>query len=258
MTYIEGLVVPVPADSKEAYLKSARDAAPPFREQGALEIVECWAEDVPHGKVTDFYRAVGAKDGETVVFSWVVWPSREVRDAGNSKLMADPRFQPGPHIPFDMQRMIYGGFTPIVAEGSGDGAGYVDGFVLPLKADDREAYRAWAAKAAPIFREHGALRTVEAYEDNVPDGKVTDYHRAVQAGEDEKVVFSWIEWPSKAARDAGWEKAMADPRMPPDDEMPIDGQRMFWGGFTPILQHGEPAVIEVDAREPIVPDLKFA
>jgi uncharacterized protein YbaA (DUF1428 family) len=163
--------------------------------------------------------------------------------------MADPRLQPGPHIPFDMQRMIYGGFTPVVGEGSGEGAGYVDGFVLPLKAGDREAYRRHAAKAAPIFREHGALRVVEAYEDNVPDGKVTDYRRAVKAEPGEKIVFSWIELPSKAARDAGWEKAMSDPRMPPDEGMPIDGQRMFWGGFTPILHDGEPAGIEVDARE---------
>ncbi|MGZ8282329.1 MAG: DUF1428 domain-containing protein [Allosphingosinicella sp.] len=117
MTYIEGLVIPVRADRKDAYLRAARDAAPLFREQGALEIVECWGEDVPHGKVTDFYRAVGAKEGETVVFSWVVWPSREVRDAGNKKLMEDPRMQPGPDFPFDMQRMIYGGFAPILHEG---------------------------------------------------------------------------------------------------------------------------------------------
>jgi uncharacterized protein YbaA (DUF1428 family) len=117
MTYVEGLVIPVPADKKEDYLKSAAAAAPLFRAEGALEIVECWADDVPHGDHTDFYRAVGAREGETLVFSWVIWPSREVRDAGNAKLMADPRLQPGPHVPFDMKRMIYGGFRPIFRDG---------------------------------------------------------------------------------------------------------------------------------------------
>ena len=75
-----------------------------------------------------------------------------------------------------------------------------------------------------------------AWEDDVPDGKVTDYKRAVKASSDEKVVYSWIEWPSKQARDEGWKKVMADPRMKPDKaEMPFDGQRMIYGGFAPIL-----------------------
>lgn len=128
MTYIEGLVIPVPADRKADYLKSAREAAPLFRAEGALEIVECWADDVPHGEATDFYRAVGASEGETVVFSWVVWPSREVRDAGNAKLMGHPLLQPGPHVPFDMKRMIYGGFRPVFHDGEQAG----------IEVDERE------------------------------------------------------------------------------------------------------------------------
>ena len=93
-----------------------------------------------------------------------------------------------------------------------------------------------AAKAAAVFKEYGATRVVEAWGDDVPDGKVTDFRRAVKAEEGENVVFSWIEWPSKEARDAGWEKVMADERMKPDrDNMPFDGKRMFWGGFAPIL-----------------------
>src|SRR5262245_46011607 len=114
MTYIDGFVIPVPTDKKEDYREMAAKAAPLFRQYGALEIVECWGDDVPHGQVTDFYRAVDAKDGESVVFSWIVWPSREVRDEGNKKMMEDPTFQPGDDTPFDMKRLIYGGFTPIL------------------------------------------------------------------------------------------------------------------------------------------------
>ena len=117
MTYIDGFVIPVPNDKKEAYREMAAKAAPLFKEFGALEIVECWGDDVPHGKVTDFYRAVDAKEDETIVFSWVVWPSREVRDAGNKKMMEDERMQPGPDVPFDMQRLIIGGFAPVLQHG---------------------------------------------------------------------------------------------------------------------------------------------
>ncbi|URW77029.1 DUF1428 domain-containing protein [Sphingomonas donggukensis] len=92
-----------------------------------------------------------------------------------------------------------------------------------------------AAKAAPIFREYGATRVVEGWEDDVSDGKVTDYRRAVQAKDGENIVFSWIEWPDKATRDAGWAKVMADERMKPPGDMPFDGKRMFWGGFAPLL-----------------------
>ena len=117
MSYIDGFVIPVPTDKREAYREAAAKAAPLFREFGALEIVECWGDDVPHGKLTDFYRAVDAKEGESVVFSWIVWPSKEARDAGNKKLMDDPRMQPEPDMPFDMKRLIFGGFQPILREG---------------------------------------------------------------------------------------------------------------------------------------------
>jgi uncharacterized protein YbaA (DUF1428 family) len=143
----------------------------------------------------------------------------------------------GASMPFDAQRMIFSGFAPIVEEGAGGSMGYTDGFVAPVKRSNKEAYRAMAAKAAPIFREYGATRVVESWGDDVREGKVTDFFRAVQAGDGENVVFSWIEWPSKEARLEGWGKVMADPRMkPPEDgQMPFDGKRMFWGGFAPIL-----------------------
>ncbi|HEX2554401.1 MAG TPA: DUF1428 domain-containing protein [Microvirga sp.] len=114
MSYVDGFVIPVPAGKKEAYRELAALAAPVFKEHGALRVVECWQDDVPDGKVTDFKRAVQAEDGESIVFSWIVWPSREVRDEGNKKVMADPRLQMNDDMPFDAKRMIYGGFTTLL------------------------------------------------------------------------------------------------------------------------------------------------
>ena len=110
---------------------------------------------------------------------------------------------------------------------------YVDGFVVPVPARNRDAYRAAAAKAAAIFKEYGAIRLVECWGDDVPDGKVTDFKRAVDAQAGETVVFSWIEWPSKAARDEGSRKVISDPRLSMD--MPFDGKRMIYGGFAVML-----------------------
>jgi uncharacterized protein YbaA (DUF1428 family) len=138
-------------------------------------------------------------------------------------------------MPFDGKRMVFGGFASMLDEGSAGGS-YVDGFVLPVPPENREAYLALARKAAADFAKHGALRLVEAWGDDVPDGKVTDFRRSVLAEEGENVVFSFIEWPDKATRDAGWGKIMADPDMQHDHaDPPFDGKRMFWGGFDVLL-----------------------
>lgn len=110
MTYIDGFVAPVPAGNKDAYYAVAAKAAPIFQEYGAIRVVECWNDDVPVGKVNDFRTAVIAEEGEHVVFSWIEWPSKEVRDAGMAKVMADERMSSG-EMPFVGARMIYGGFS---------------------------------------------------------------------------------------------------------------------------------------------------
>lgn len=117
MKYVDGFVVAVPAEKKEAYLQLAAKAAPLFKEFGATRVVECWADDVPAGNITDFRMAVKAEDHEEVVFSWIEYPSKEVRDAANQKMMADPRMRElGDEMPFDGKRMIYGGFYPLLDE----------------------------------------------------------------------------------------------------------------------------------------------
>ena len=113
---------------------------------------------------------------------------------------------------------------------------YIDGFVAAVPTANREAYRAYCTEAAAMLREFGAVRVVEAWGDDVPHGKLTDMHLAVKAEPGETVCFSWIEWPSKAVRDAGMAKMMADPLLQPENRpMPLDGKRMIYGGFVPLL-----------------------
>ncbi|WP_230530533.1 DUF1428 domain-containing protein [Microvirga roseola] len=116
MSYIDGFVIPVPDGNREAYRAVAAKAAPIFKEYGALRIVECWGDDLPDGKVTDFKGAVKAEAGENVVFSWIVWPSKEVRDEATPKVMNDPRLAE-PDMPFDSKRLIYGGFEVLLDTG---------------------------------------------------------------------------------------------------------------------------------------------
>ena len=161
MTYFEGFIVPVPEANRDAYYNHATDFGPLFQGVGVRRAVENWDNDVPEGKVTDFRKAVDAKPDEKVVFSWFEYPSRQERDAANEKFMSDPQMQEmGRDMPFDGKRMIMGGFDAIVEEGEPTGK-YVDGFLVPVKPGKEEAYREMAATAAPIFREHGALRVVE-------------------------------------------------------------------------------------------------
>lgn len=117
MNYVDGFVAAVPTKNKEAYREHAEKAAIVFKEHGALKLVECWGDDVPEGKITSFPMAVKCEPDETVVFSWIIWPSREARNRGMEKVMSDPRLQPDSNpMPFDGKRLIYGGFEMIVDE----------------------------------------------------------------------------------------------------------------------------------------------
>src|SRR5215210_996014 len=139
MTYIEGFIAAVPIANKDAYVDHATGLAPLIRELGATRMVESWSDDVPDGKVTDFRKAVQAKEDEAVVFSWFEYPSKEARDSANEKMMSDPRMKEmGASMPFDGQRMIVSGFAPIVEDGTGGAMGYTDGFVVPVAEGKKE------------------------------------------------------------------------------------------------------------------------
>uniref|UniRef100_UPI00389A500F DUF1428 domain-containing protein n=1 Tax=Sphingopyxis chilensis TaxID=180400 RepID=UPI00389A500F len=115
--------------------------------------------------------------------------------------------------------------------------GYADGYIVPVPDGNKEAYRKLAQKMSAVFIDYGATRVVEAWSDDVPDGKVTDYARAAHKKDGESIVYSWVEWPSKEARVAGWEKMMTDERMKHDPATnPFDGARMIYGGFEPIVE----------------------
>ena len=114
MSYTDGFVAAVPTDKKQEYIQHAKLAAQVFKEHGALKVTETWGDDVPDGEVTSFPKAVKCKDNETVVFSWVVWPSKDARNSGWEKVMGDPRMQADQNpMPFDGKRLIYGGFESL-------------------------------------------------------------------------------------------------------------------------------------------------
>ena len=115
MAYIDGYVIAVPTAKKDEYKELSKSMLTIFKDHGALQMTECWGDDVPQGKVTSFPMAVKCQDNETVVFSWIVWPSKEVRTTGMKKAMEDPRMNMDPNsMPFDGKRMIFGGFEVLV------------------------------------------------------------------------------------------------------------------------------------------------
>ena len=119
MPYVDGFVIAVPTASREKFIRHAKEFDDVFMELGATRILECWGDDVPDGKLTDFRRAVQATEDETVVFSWVEWPDKATRDAAAARMRelmkTEPRMDPEKNpMPFDGRRLIFGGFSPVV------------------------------------------------------------------------------------------------------------------------------------------------
>jgi uncharacterized protein YbaA (DUF1428 family) len=132
---------------------------------------------------------------------------------------------------------------------------YFEGFVVPVPEASKDAYRDHAAKAAPMFEEFGVVRMVETWDSDIPEGKITDFRKAVDAKPYDKVVFSWFEYPSKRERDAANEKFMSDPRMEEMGKtMPFDGKRMIVGGFESIVEDGAPGGAYTDGWIVPVPE----
>jgi uncharacterized protein YbaA (DUF1428 family) len=112
MSYVTGFLTPVPVANKEAYIAAAKQGWEMFKGYGALSMVECWGDDVPDGKVTSFPMAVKKKEDEVVVFSWLIWPDKKTAQDGFAAMMQDPAME-DMQMPFDGQRMMWGGFVPV-------------------------------------------------------------------------------------------------------------------------------------------------
>lgn len=110
MGYVEGFLLAIPESNKSKYLKMAEEVAQIFKKHGALRVVECWGQDIPDGKLTDFKRSVKLESGENVVFSWVMWPDKKTRDEGSKKVHDDVVKMEQKEMPFDGKRMVWGGF----------------------------------------------------------------------------------------------------------------------------------------------------
>lgn len=237
MSYYTGSVCAVPQSNRQAYIDHANRSWPHFAKRGALRMVETWGAAVAAGTQTDFLRATQAKDDETVVFSWIEWPDRETSDKAWADIMADESVGADMGgMPYDGQRMFWGSFAPVFEAGSDDGAGWYQGFLVPVPPENRDAYAAMAREAwEGMFKDAGALSVHECWGEDVPHGKVTDMYRAVDAKDGEAVVFAWMAWPDRATCEAAAKAMEADMEGQPMPEMPFDGKRMIWAGFEPIV-----------------------
>ena len=154
MTYIDGFVIAVPTANRQKFIDHAQGADSIFIEMGALRVLECWGDDVPEGKQTDFRRAVNAREDETVVFSWIEWPDKAVRDAAMARMQdpdnLDPRLDPQINpMPFDGARMIYGGFSPVVVVEAPTSNKPGDFLWYELLTTDAEAAQAFYGQVLP-------------------------------------------------------------------------------------------------------------
>ncbi|WP_339947292.1 DUF1428 family protein [uncultured Albimonas sp.] len=239
MTYVSAAMLAVPTAGKAAYAEFSTVMAPMIRGLGALRAVDAWGDDVPAGQRTDMFRAVEATPDETPVFSWIEFPDAETAEACFAAMMAEPEGGQVPQeMPFDGARMIFAGFEPLCDRGAarpGDAEVYVDAALFPVAADAREAYAARAVRMAEAFLEVGALRCFDGWGVYVPEGKRTDMRRAVALGPDEALAMGFIEWPSKAVRDAGWVKLMEGPSLSGLDDGLADMARMIQGGFSMLV-----------------------
>ena len=247
MAYIQGFVIAVPTANKQTFTDHADFADPAFLDHGASRVLECWQDNVEKGQTTDFFGAVDCKDDESVVFSWIEWPDKATHEAMESRMeeivKSDERFDPEKNpMPFDGARMIYGAFEPLLDEGEAVSDPYVQGFILAVPEGNKQAYYEAAKAMWDIMKDYGAKRVVEGWQDRVPEGRQTDFFRAVKAEPGEIVVFSFIEWESREACDASHDKMMQDERMKrfmsenPEIEPPFDGKRMVYGGFRPVVE----------------------
>ncbi len=236
MTFIQGFLVPVPEGNRDKYREMAKSAVPMFEKHGMVRMVECWADDVPHGETTDMYRATKAEDGEIIVFSWVDWGTKEAWQKAHKAFSEDEEMEAPAEMPFDGMRMTVAEFDTLGEAGPGGNSAYVHGYVAPVPNAGKDAFAEMCATMREVAIDAGALRAVDSFAPSLADGKVTDFKQAVKAEQGESVAFGFTEWASKADYEAGMAKMREDDRMPaPGSDMPIDGKRLIFGGFEVLL-----------------------
>lgn len=236
MTYYAGTVAAVPTKNRQIYIDHVHEAWPVFQRYGCTRMVEGWGVDIPKGKVTDFYKAVDAREDETIVFAWTEWPDKQAADAAWERMQAENAMMQISEMPFDGSRMIYGGFSPVFTAGSDQTAGYIQGFALAVPERNREAYIRMASEAwESAFAPNKCLGVVEAWGVDVPHGTKTDFYRATKAEDNEVPLFSWTAWADRETCDAATKAMEASMEGQEFPEMPFDGMRMFWGGFQVIF-----------------------
>ena len=243
--YIDGLVFAVPTANKQAFIDYAK-RSDSFLE-GYIRIGYGWEDELLEGQLTDFRKSVQAKTDESIIFVWIEWPDKATRNLEHQNMQARLKSEAtfiNEIPPFDGARMLSGGFETIIDfettihNKKGDfKMSYFDGFLFAVKSENKEAFIDYANRANSLIE--GCTRIVYALEDDLQDGQVTDFRMAVQAKDDEAVVFGWEEWPDKEARNKGHE-LMADyleshetlgKEIPPFDEL-----RMVFGGFETIIE----------------------
>jgi uncharacterized protein YbaA (DUF1428 family) len=235
MTYYTGSIAAVPTARKDDYIAHATAAWNVFKALGATSMVETWGVDVPRGKHTDFQGAVAAKDDESIAFGFIEWPDKATADAAWTQIMTQPEKHPMPEMPLDGSRMIFGGFAPVFSQGVTAANGYYQGFTLAVPQGNQSAYVEMARDGWNMFTQYGALGMVEAWAEDVPHGKQTDFYRAVKAEDGEVPVFSWCVWPDRDTCKAAQTKMEAEMADFDFSTMPFDGKRMIWGGFEPVF-----------------------
>lgn len=237
MTYVDGFVIPVPKCNKSKFIDYGHRSDEVFVRHGASRIFECWQDNVARGALNDFFMGVDARDDEVIAFSWIEWRDKATRDQCMAVLdgvmKADPHFdQTRNPLPFDGGRMLWGRFQVLVERGEPTFSPYVQGIVLAVPESRKEDFRRVAEKAWETLQGSGALRMIEAWEDEVPAGGQTDFFRMVMLEPGEKVVFSFIEWPSREACDAASLKMKTLAAL----ELPFDCARVISGGFRPVVE----------------------
>lgn len=146
MSYHTGSIAAVPTANRQQYLDHARECWSLFQRHGATRMVETWGEDVPHGTLTDFHRAVDAQDDETVTFGWITWPDRASADAAWQAMSEDPAMR-DMQMPFDGSRMIWGGFATVYEQGDAVGGGYYQGSHWRCQRPTGTRMSTWPARA---------------------------------------------------------------------------------------------------------------